>query len=113
MKLDRLMSGTFAAAAVVTLALVCGCSSSPAPRTTANANAAAANVSGTTNLMSAEMPGPAPRVGKAHLVAGSLEDSDIEVGATGNAASDENARGEKDARRSDGSRRGGGFGSTK
>ena len=101
MKLDRFVSGALAAAAV---ALVCGCSSTPsAPRTAQNAGRSAdatgavdPNVSGTTNLMSAEIPGPAPKVGKAHL-ANDDDDNDVP----------------KDARRSDGSRRGGGFGSSK
>lgn len=104
MKLDRLMSGVLAAAAV---ALACGCNSTaslaaPAPRTAQNSvsqqQAVDPNVSGTTSLMSAELSGPAPKVGvgKAHLA-----DDDDQLDAP------------KEARRSDGSRRGGGFGSSK
>jgi len=100
MKLDRLMSGVFAAAAV---ALACGCSASsaPAPRTAQNSaqhGQVDPNVTGTTNIMSAELAGPAPKVGvgKAHLT-----DDDDSLDAP------------KEVRRSDGSRRGGGFGSSK
>jgi len=99
MKLDRLMSGVFAAAAV---ALACGCSASsaPAPRTAQNSAQQAQvdpNITGTTNIMSAELAGPAPKVGKAHLA----NDDDDSLDAP------------KEVRRSDGSRRGGGFGSSK
>ena len=101
MKLDRLMSGAFAAAAV---ALACGCSSTSAisaPAKLAQAtpqSELALTTGGTTSLMSAQIPGPAPKVGKAHLAV------DDELG-------DQDAP--KDARHSDGSRRGGGFGSAK
>lgn len=106
MKLNRFSSMTVAAAAV---AFACGCStpSSTAGLGPKTAQTAPANVTGTTNLMSAQMAGPAPKVGKAHLVV----DDDIESASsvTNDAASDA----PKTARRSDGSRRGGGFGSTK
>ena len=102
MKLDRLMTCAFAAAAV---ALACGCSSAPsasAPVKTASAasamDATLGTTVGTTNLMSAELSGPAPRVGKAHLA---VDDDSLD------------AEQPKEARRSDGSRRGGGFGTSK
>ena len=102
MKLDRLMSGVFAAAAV---ALGCGCSTSlaPAPCTAQNwaqHGQVDPNVTGTTNIMSAELAGPAPKVGvgKAHLA---NDEGGLDLDAP------------KEARLSDGSRRGGGFGSSK
>jgi len=119
MKLDRL------AAIALTSALAamfgCGCSAtassagspaSPAAPSTAiiyDAYAAQAQASadrvpnavGTTNIMSAELNGPAPRVGKAHLA---IDENDAFDGAD----SDENAP--KEARRSDGSHRSGSFG---
>lgn len=104
MKLDRWTSIAVAAASVVTCALASGCSSAPAPK--APMTAAQANVSGTTSLMSAHLDGPAPRVGKAHLAV----DDEIEAASS---ATDLDESAPKDARRSDGSRRGGGFGSTK
>jgi hypothetical protein len=112
MKLDRLVSGALTTAAVVVAAtFACGCSSTTTTKT-ACARAAhdqmsneAASVPGTTNLMSAQIPGPAPKVGKSHLAI----DEDLEVGAT-DTSSDLNAP--KQARPSDGSRRGGGFGTS-
>lgn len=118
MKLDRLafsQSFGLGIALVATVALACGCSSSmPSSGGARTASAAplsaeAANVPGTTNLMSARLAGPAPRVGKAHLVVDDLSSpDDIESGST---SSELDAP--KEARRSDGSRRGGGFGSSK
>jgi hypothetical protein len=61
--------------------------------------------------MSAQLAGPAPRVGKSHLVVDDLSNDDIESGSTNVSGSDLDAP--KEARRSDGSRRGGGFGSSK
>jgi hypothetical protein len=110
MKLDRVIPSAFA---VVAVALACGCSSTPSTRpslTAANATAPVPDTVGVTNLMSAELAGPAPKVGKAHLA---VDDSDMEVGATGNVLSEESTREEKTARRSDGSHRSGGFGSSK
>ena len=115
MKLDRF------AAIALTSALAamfgCGCSttassagapaSPAAPRTATIYDAYAAqtgtvpNAVGTTNLMSAELNGPAPRVGKAHLA---IDEND----ALDSTDSDENAP--KEARRSDGSHRSGSFG---
>lgn len=118
MKLDRLaflQSFGLGLALVATVALACGCSSSAVvPGRTASSAAQerlsveAANVAGTTNLMSAQLAGPAPRVGKSHLVVDDLANDDIESSST---SSDLDAP--KEARRSDGSRRGGGFGSSK
>jgi hypothetical protein len=106
MKLDRWMSGALTTAAVVAAAaLACGCASTT--KTTACApmmSNEAARVPGTTNLMSAQMPGPAPKVGKSHLAI----DEDLE-GPT-DSVSDVDAP--KEPRRSDGSRRGGGFGTS-
>lgn len=115
MKLDRFTSSQsfgLGVALVATVALACGCSSSvPSVTRTASAaplSAEAASIPGTTNLMSARLAGPAPRVGKSHLVVDELDGADdIESGST--ATSDA----PKEARRSDGSRRGGGFGSSK
>lgn len=105
MKLIRSSPLTVAAAAV---ALACGCStpSSTAGLGPKTSQTAPANVTGTTNLMSAQMAGPAPKVGKAHLV---VDDKESSSSVSDDAASDA----PKTARRSDGSRRGGGFGSTK
>ena len=105
MKLDRLVSGAlFAAGLAATCALAGGCSNAANSASVKTASATlpanAENVIGTTNLMSAQIPGPAPKVGKAHLAVDdeSATDSDSELLP-------------KEARRSDGSRRGGGFGS--
>ena len=104
MKLDRLMSCAFAAAAV---ALACGCSTTavvarPSAVSAAPPVAVVDDATATTSLMSADLPGPAPRVGKligkSHGTVGALED-------VGDAA--------KEARPSDGSRRSGAFGTTK
>lgn len=109
MKLDRLMSGVSAAIAVASL-LACGCSSTA----TRAANSAAQQAmlderTATTQLMSAQVAGPAPKVGKSHVAleglgadeTDSASDTADELGAP------------KDARRSDGSRRGGHFGTSK
>lgn len=100
MKLVRSTPGSALAAMSLAALLFCGCSAtaSQAPRT-----ASLANVAGTTSLMSAEISGPAPRVGKSHLA---IDEADSDIDAT--TTSDEGAP--KEARRSDGSRRGGGFG---
>jgi hypothetical protein len=66
---------------------------------------------GTTNIMSAEMLGPPPRVGKAHLAVDEVSEDSMDIGSAGNVQSEESTP--KEARRSDGSRRGGGFGSMK
>ena len=116
MKLDRLaFSQSFAVglALVATVALACGCSGSVEQRSVRTASAAplsaeAANRAGTTNLMSAQLAGPAPRVGKSHLVVDDLTNLD---GIEGSGSSELDAP--KEARRSDGSRRSGGFGSSK
>ncbi|MDB4937621.1 MAG: hypothetical protein JWP87_4593 [Labilithrix sp.] len=119
MKLDRLVSGAWFAAGLVALvttaALASGCSNSVTPAKTASGDAtaearaaAAGNVTGTTNLMSAQIPGPAPKVGKAHLA---VDESDPQLDSDTPAQTD--ADPPKEARRSDGSRRGGGFGSSK
>jgi hypothetical protein len=116
MKLDRLVSGAlFAASLAATCALAGGCSNAAAPATSAQVKTASAdlsavntgNVAGTTNLMSAQIPGPAPRVGKAHLAV----DDELESGSS--ASQSDGDLLPKDARPSDGSRRGGGFGSSK
>jgi hypothetical protein len=114
MKLDRLaFSQSFGPgiALVATVALACGCSTSSMPtvRTASAApmSAEAASIAGTTNLMSAQLAGPAPKVGKAHLAG---DDLDIESGSTSNGGE---LDAPKEARRSDGSHRSGGFGSSK
>ena len=99
MKLDHL---TFAVSAVLAASLACGCSAttSRAPQT-----ASVPNVAGTTSLMSAELAGPAPRVGKSHST---LQGADEADSFDANANDDESAP--KEARRSDGSHRSGSFG---
>jgi len=120
MKLDR-----FAAIALV--AFGCGCSATAStPTRTASVessesrtpygvydayavqSATVPNAVGTTNLMSAELAGPAPRVGKAHLAIdeGAAPDDSFDTSVN----SDESSRAPKEARRSDGSHRGGSFG---
>ena len=119
MKLDRLafsQSLSLGAALVATVALACGCSSTssmPSVRTASAAplSAETANIAGTTNLMSAQLAGPAPKVGKAHLAGDDLtQPADLESGSTSTSSE---LDGPKEARRSDGSHRSGGFGSSK
>ena len=98
-------------ASVATVALACGCSTSsmPSVRTASAAplSAEAANIAGTTNLMSAQLAGPAPKVGKAHLAGDDFaQPADVALGGSELDAP-------KEARRSDGSHRSGGFGSSK
>lgn len=109
MKLVTFLSGAFA---VVSVTLACGCGgasshASQAPLVaTATATATAPEATGTTHLMSAELDtAPAPKVGKSHLVGhegSSATEGDVEESDT-----------PKEARRSDGSRRGGHFGTSK
>jgi hypothetical protein len=107
MKLDR--STSFAgslAAMCLAAAFACGCSATTTSHGAQSAMAAnVSNVAGTTNLMSAELAGPAPRVGKSHLAVDEA-DSDVDTAAL----ADDSAP--KEARRSDGSHRGGGFGTS-
>ena len=119
MKLDRLTSGACAALAVASL-LSSGCS--PASAASPASSAAVRSADGaaqramldehaaTTQLMSAQVAGPAPKVGRSHLTApepdaddadDAVNDPTDQLGAT------------KGARRSDGSRRGGHFGTSK
>jgi hypothetical protein len=110
--------------ALFACALGCGCgagtqaSQSPAvPGASMGANSAA-ETPGTTQLMFAEVPrpaSPAPKVGKAHLVLGEdLDARDATSTSTSAAGVDsDELRAPKEARRSDGSRRGGHFGATK
>lgn len=113
--LVALMSGAAMSFAAV---FACGCSpttSAQAPQTASLYSVASVasvanfanvpNVAGTTNLMSAELPGPAPKVGKAHLA---VDEADSDMNATN--TDDESAP--KEARRSDGSHRAGGFGTS-
>jgi hypothetical protein len=97
--------------------LACGCSSTAQPaRTACNANVS--NVAGTTSLMSAEIPGPAPKVGKAHLAVDEADSDAVDAtsdvnDAPSHAPSPSHALSQpKEARPSDGSRRGGGFGTS-
>ncbi len=100
MKLERLMSGACAAAVVASL-LACGCSSSSSASTKSAADQAALDGrTATTELMSAQVEGPAPKVGKSHAVGSAADEAD-ELTAP------------KDARPSDGSHRAGNFGSAK
>ncbi len=112
MKLDRSTTGTsFAFTAnrlcAITMGsfvavLACGCSTSTSVGR-APQNAIVSNAVDTTNLMSAELAAPAPKVGKAHLA---IDEADID--ATTQLGLDESAP--KEARRSDGSHRSGSFG---
>ncbi len=104
MKLNRKMSGACAALVVASL-LGCSSSSSRAPKT-AQSDAALDGRVATTELMSAQLAAPAPKVGKSHLVVDDEEAASVaprsnELGAP------------KDGRPSDGSRCSGHFGSTK
>ena len=120
MKLDRLAISQsrparlgLGIALVASVALACGCSTSsssmPSVRTASAAplSAEAANIAGTTNLMSAQLAGPAPKVGKAHLAGDDFaQPGDVALGGSELDVL-------KEARRSDGSHRSGGFGSSK
>lgn len=104
MKLFAWTSGACAAVAIGSL--LCGCSSSSrssGPRV-AQSPATLSEATSTTQLMSAQLPAPTPKVGKSHLAVDDLVDAtDV---------SDELSL-PKEARRSDGTRRGGHFGTTK
>jgi hypothetical protein len=107
MKLVRSMSGgAFAALSFAALLSCAGCSATTSPATSRVA-ASNANVAGTTNLMSAEIPGPAPKVGKAHLAIDEADSDAVDATSDANDLTQP-----KDARPSDGSRRGGGFGTS-
>jgi hypothetical protein len=97
-----LVTSAILAALVVTAAFASGCNATTAqaPQTASVADVA---VAGTTSLMSAELAAPAPRVGKSHLAVDDAADSTVDT-----TNSDESAP--KEARRSDGSHRGGSFG---
>ena len=105
MKLDRFTSFAMSAATAVSLAglmaFASGCSATTSQAPKSATSATLANVAGTTSLMSAELAAPAPRVGKSHLAVDDAADADT-------TNSDESAP--KEARRSDGSHRGGSFG---
>jgi hypothetical protein len=110
----KLCLSTSVAFAVLACALACGCSAgtqAAQPAATPSARAAVApETPSTTQLMFAELPGPAPKVGKAHLVLG----DDLDGASTSEPTTDSDELGSpKEARRSDGSRRGGHFGTTK
>lgn len=106
MKLDRFssvgLSGALLATVATVAAFACGCSATTAQAPQTAMSASAANVAGTTSLMSAELAAPAPRVGKSHLA---VDAADFDTDTTN---ADESAP--KEARRSDGSHRGGSFG---
>ncbi|CAN5705671.1 hypothetical protein BH11MYX4_BH11MYX4_56860 [soil metagenome] len=99
MKLVRLMSGACAAFAVASL-LGCSSSSSLAAKSAQKPAALDERVA-TTELMSAQLAGPAPKVGKTHRVADDESGESDELGAP------------KDGRPSDGSHRSGHFGTRK
>ena len=94
MKLDQWISG---ACAVALACVVGGCSSTPAPK--AAAAPVIPDAVAITELMSAQLPGPAPKVGKTHLAPTTDDDTTEDA--------------PKEVRRNDGSRRSGGFGTTK
>lgn len=131
MKLDHLLSGLSGLPLIVTFAaLATGCSATTA-QTPTNTGALhgtsvtaadAARVSDAvaiTHLMSAQLPGPAPRVGKSHLasdddaLSGSEAGSEAATIGSDNASETDGESAPKTIRRSDGSRRHGGFGTTK
>ena len=95
MKLERWISG-----AAVAL-FVSGCSAAPlGPPGKAPAAQPVSDAVAITQLMSAELPGPSPKVGKPQINASDEVDTgDLDA--------------PKDVRREDGSRRSGGFGTTK
>jgi hypothetical protein len=110
MKLDRFSSAAVTSAMIALLAGLtafgsgCSATTAHAPQTASSTSSASiANVAGTTSLMSAELPAPAPKVGKSHLVVDGAADFDVD-----SMNSDESAP--KEARRSDGSHRSGSFG---
>ncbi len=96
----------------VALAGLLGCSSATGsikrPSWNDQGQAAVSNATGTTQLMSAQLAGPAPKVGKSHLAVDPEDDS---AGSAGPAADALGAP--KEARRSDRTRPGGHFGSSK
>ena len=105
MKLNQRMSGACAAIAVASL-LGCSSSSSLAPKTAQNDPALLDGRVATTQLMSAQVAAPAPKVGKTHRV--------VDDEATTTATPRSNELGApKDGRPSDGSRCSGHFGSEK
>jgi len=101
----KLVAWTLGACAAVAVTGLLGCSSTPAVR--APQPASLNDAAGTTQLMSAELPAPAPRVGKSHLDVDADDDSDIID------SSPDKLGAPKAPRRSDGSRRGGHFGTSK
>lgn len=105
MKLVAWMSG---AAAVGSLSLFLVACSSSVSAPSAPQAPVVRDVAGTTQLMSAQLSGPAPRVGKSHLAVDAVDDTDATVSDQLGAP--------KEARKSnasDGTRRGGHFGTTK
>jgi hypothetical protein len=93
MKLERFARGACAAMVACMFAFASGC----AGTARATAPAVDPNAVDTTELMSAQVEGPAPKVGKAHV----SFDAQEALGAP------------KDGRPSDGSHRAGNFGTTK
>lgn len=94
--------------AVGVAGLLCGCSSAPR---VAQSPASQSEATGTTQLRSAQLPAPPPKVGKSHLA------MDVDPGAHADATDGSDAlklgAPGKEGRRSDGTRRGGHFGTTK
>lgn len=127
MKLDQLLF----AACVGVVALATGCSAPASQPAKSASTATVSDAVAITQLMSAQLPGPTPKVGKPHL-AGDDDSTDIRLGlgveSSSESGSSESGSMARDAidssasdgesapkavRRSDGSRRHGGFGTTK
>jgi len=115
MKLDHLLSAAVVACTFALASAVGGCSAPAAQPAKTSVTAPVSDAVAITQLMSAQLPGPTPRVGKPHLA---NQDTPIAIASESSAdGSDSSASdGEsapKTVRRSDGSRRQGGFGTTK
>jgi hypothetical protein len=120
MKLRLSTSFAVAASAIVASVLACGCgASTPAPVAPASGAPAISAISATTQLMFADLASPqaqarpAPKVGKAHLVLGEDLESRGATSTSEPSLDSDDVGAPKEARRSDGSRRGGHFGTTK
>lgn len=114
MKLDQMLF----AACVGVVALATGCAAPAGVGAGPAKSASTAPVSDSvaiTQLMSAQLPGPAPKVGKPHLAGDDDSTLGVESGSTDaiDSSASDGESAPKAVRRSDGSRRHGGFGTTK
>jgi hypothetical protein len=102
--MKRVWQTTIAGAALAVVSLGCGCSAGVAPAVGRPSVAPDPSVIAITSVMSAQLPGPAPRVGKSHLA---VDEEPEGPGAP------QDSEAPKTSRRSDGSRRSGSFGALK